>query len=404
MSLSEFEILNKIGEGAYSTVFKAQRYSDGQIYAIKKVRIQKLSDKEKKNALSEIRIMASIKHPNVISYKEAFFDEGEQSLCLIMEYANAGDLWQKIQNCIKRSTRLNEKTIWSIFIQITRGLKALHDLGVFHRDLKSANVFLNKDGGAKLGDMNVSKVSKDGFLRTQTGTPYYASPEVWKDEKYNNKSDIWSLGCVLYEALTLKPPFNGRDMEDLFDHVVAGRLDPVPKNYSKDLSLLAKLLLNTNASERPSCDEILELDIVKKHCTSFITTSRSSTLLEPIKIPKEIHLLSFTLPRPSYGDLESAINSQKQLNYSKLGERLTRNHNSLALDDKISINQTVKLPKLKNQPYSKNRHYLIHKLIENSSDRIKRIREIYLSPSQMLLSPQNIKTVRSTVNKKSPVV
>ena len=92
MSLSGFDILTKIGEGAYSIVYKARRHSDDKIYAIKKVKIQKLSEKEKKNALSEIRIMASIKHPNIISYKEAFFDEDDDSLCLIMEYANGGDL------------------------------------------------------------------------------------------------------------------------------------------------------------------------------------------------------------------------------------------------------------------------------------------------------------------------
>lgn len=88
------------------------------------------------------------------------------------------------------------------------GLKALHDLNIMHRDIKSANVFLNKDGSAKIGDMNVSKVaSREGLNYTQTGTPYYASPEVWRDEPYTFVSDIWSLGCVLYETLTLKPPF-----------------------------------------------------------------------------------------------------------------------------------------------------------------------------------------------------
>jgi NIMA (never in mitosis gene a)-related kinase len=84
-----------------------------------------------------------------------------------------------------------------------RGLKALHNFKILHRDLKSANVFLNKDGDAKLGDLNVSKVAKKGLLYTQTGTPYYASPEVWKDQPYDSKSDLWSLGCVLYEIIAL---------------------------------------------------------------------------------------------------------------------------------------------------------------------------------------------------------
>ena len=90
---------------------------------------------------------------------------------------------------------------------MVRALKTLHAMKILHRDLKSANVFLYKDGNAKLGDLNVSKVAKKGLLYTQTGTPYYASPEVWKDQPYDSKSDIWSLGCVLYEMTTLKPPF-----------------------------------------------------------------------------------------------------------------------------------------------------------------------------------------------------
>jgi NIMA (never in mitosis gene a)-related kinase len=110
-----------------------------------------------------------------------------------------------------------------VLILVVRGLKAMHDLKVMHRDLKSANVFLNSDFTVKLGDMNVSKVAnKRGLNYTQTGTPYYASPEVWRDEPYDVKSDIWSLGCVLYEMIALKPPFTAEDMQGLFKKVVKG--------------------------------------------------------------------------------------------------------------------------------------------------------------------------------------
>ena len=85
-------------------------------------------------------------------------------------------------------------------------------MNIFHRDLKSANVFNFSDGRSKLGDLNVSKVAKKGLLYTQTGTPYYASPEVWKDQPYDSKSDVWGLGCVIYEMTTLKPPFRAKSM------------------------------------------------------------------------------------------------------------------------------------------------------------------------------------------------
>jgi len=131
---------------------------------------------------------------------------------------------------------MDENFIWQVLIQMVRSLKVLHAIKIFHRDLKSANVFLTKDGNAKLGDLNVSKVAKKGLLYTQTGTPYYASPEVWKDQPYDSKSDIWSLGCVLYEMTTLKPPFRANDMNGLYKRVLKGQYPKIPSNYSSDLN------------------------------------------------------------------------------------------------------------------------------------------------------------------------
>ena len=99
----------------------------------------------------------------------------------------------------------------------------MHEKNVMHRDLKCANVFMNKDGTVKLGDMNVSKVANNkGLNFTQTGTPYYASPEIWLDKPYHIKSDVWSLGCVLYEMTTLYPPFQADDMRGLYKKVIKG--------------------------------------------------------------------------------------------------------------------------------------------------------------------------------------
>ena len=176
-----------------------------------------LSDKEKENALNEVRILASIKNQNVVSYKEAFIDEPTQSLwIIIMEYVDNGDLFQLIKRHQKVKKYIKESNIWKIFIQVLRGLRGLHDLQIMHRDLKKCKCFLFKDYTVKLGDLNVSKVARKGLSYTQTGTPYYASPEVWQDLPYSNKSDIWSLGWVLYESISLKPPFRADDMEGLY--------------------------------------------------------------------------------------------------------------------------------------------------------------------------------------------
>ena len=264
-----FEILEKLGDGAYSVVYKVRRKEDSKIYALKKVNLSNLSQKEKENSLNEVRILASVKSTFVIAYKEAFIDETDQSLCIVMEYADKGDLYQKITQFKKMGCLIDEVDIWRIFIQMTKGLKALHDLKILHRDLKSANIFLFSDGSAKIGDLNVSKVAYRGLGYTQTGTPYYASPEVWRDEPYDIKSDIWSLGCVTFEMLALHPPFRAENMEKLYEKVIKCQYGKISERYSDDIKEIIKLLLKVKTKERPTCGEILKHPLVKKRIEFF---------------------------------------------------------------------------------------------------------------------------------------
>ena len=302
--MNGFQLLSKLGEGAYSIVLKVKRIKDGNIYALKKVKLLKLSSKEKTNALNEVRILASIKSNFVISYKEAFYDEDENVLGIVMEYADKGDLYQKITENKKTATLFEEIEIWRILIQLIKGLKSLHDLKILHRDMKSANVFLFSDGNAKLGDLNVSKVAKKGLLYTQTGTPYYASPEVWKDQPYNYKSDIWSLGCVLYEMITLRPPFRAENMEGLYNKVIKGQYHKIPSRYSDDLSEIVKILLQVDPENRPSCNDLINHPIIQKRIQFFKNfnedLNEDQALLKTIVIPKNLMFLGGNLPEPNY--------------------------------------------------------------------------------------------------------
>ena len=305
-----FEILEKLGDGAYSVVYKVRRKEDSQIYALKKVSLSNLSQKEKENSLNEVRILASVKSTFVIAYKEAFIDESDQSLCIVMEYADKGDLYQKITQFKKMGCLIDEVDIWRIFIQMTKGLKALHDLKILHRDLKSANIFLFGDGSAKIGDLNVSKVAHKGLGYTQTGTPYYASPEVWRDEPYDTKSDIWSLGCVTFEMLALHPPFRAENMEKLYEKVIKCQYGKISERYSDDIKEIIKLLLKVKTKERPTCAQILKHPLVKKRLEFFqaqagndnidIDDMEEGVLLRTIRIPSNILCLSDKLPEANY--------------------------------------------------------------------------------------------------------
>ena len=305
--MEDFEIISKLGEGAYSIVYKVIRKIDKKIYALKKVKLLNLSEKEKENALNEVRILASVKSNYVVSYKEAFFDEKDRTLCIVMEFADKGDLYQKIVEHKKKSIFFDESTVWHIFIQLVKGLKSLHDLNILHRDLKSANVFLFSNGEAKIGDLNVSKVTRGGLGTTQTGTPYYASPEVWNDSPYDNKSDIWSLGCVLYEMITLRPPFRAENMEGLYKKIVKGHFSKIPDIFSNDLHQIVIFLLQVNPKLRPNCDQILNHPILLKRLEYFkaITgdnnlSNNNKGLLKTIHMPKNLIFLADKLPKPNY--------------------------------------------------------------------------------------------------------
>ena len=258
-SMSDFEILSELGYGSFGIVYKVRRKSDGIIYALKKVNLSQLKPKEKANSLNEIRILASINNKNIIQYKESFFDKITNSLCLVMEYAECGDLEKKISVRQKKNFYFNEYQILNIIIQIIKGLKCLHDYKIMHRDIKSANIFLFNDNIVKIGDLNVSKVLRNNLHNTQTGTPYYASPEVWDNKSYDFKSDIWSLGCLIYEICALKAPFRGNSMKIVYDKVIKGIYEPIPKMYSRALGGIVYICLQTNPINRPTCEQLLNI-------------------------------------------------------------------------------------------------------------------------------------------------
>ena len=368
-----FKILSKVGEGSYSTVLKVQRIEDGNIYALKRVKFKKLSDKEKQNALNEIRILASIKDKNVISYKEAFFDEKDSSLGIVMEYADKGDLFQVITERKKTKNYFDEQEIWKTFVQLLKGLKSLHDLNILHRDIKSANVFLFEGGICKLGDLNVSKVARKGLGYTQTGTPYYASPEVWEEQPYDSKSDVWSLGCVIYEMATLRPPFQAQSMEELYKKVMRGIYPKISSRYSEDLSDVLKLMIQVEVGARPSCEELLKMPMIYKRIEFFnenkdldINNEQTDSinqkfqLLKTINVPKKLENLGKNLPKPNYNtETNKSFQNNESASHKKYGG--------------LTLNTDI-LPNLKKHPIQKNRNVL--KKNDDSKDDDEKISDI----------------------------
>ena len=359
--INDFQIISKLGEGTYSTVFKVKRNKDNMIYALKKVKLLNLSEKEKENSLNEVRLLANIKSNFVISYKDAFFDEKDNTLNILLEFADRGDLYQKITQYKKYNNFFEESDIWRIFIQLVEGLKALHDLNILYHDMKSSNVFLFSDGRVKLGDLNLSKVAKNGLGFDQTGNPYYASPEIWKDLPHDNKSDIWSLGCVLYEMITLRPPFRAQDREGLFNKVCKGKYDKIPNRFSDDLSDIVKILLEVNPSDRPSCVEILKIPLVKKrieYFKSFAGENEKKDIFLSIKSKDKIDKKVMKTFKIKSNDIKIKEDNKKNELLNQLNEE--KNKNKILLDElnkeKIKfkeLNDKIKIYENSNNEYIK---------------------------------------------------
>ena len=234
---------------------------------------------------------------------------------------------------------MEESDIWRVFIQMVKGLKILHDLKILHRDLKSANILLFNDGTAKIGDCNVSKIfyGERGMGYTQTGTPYYASPEVWSEAPYDQKSDIWSLGIITYEMLTLHPPFKAANMEALYKKIIKGQYNKISSRYSRDIGDVVRQLLMVDPKDRPTCDEILKCDMVMERIDFFKdregfveeenNPSEENKLMKSFRLTKNMRFISEQLPNPNYESPKNSNSNTSNTNNNK-NPKLNKNINS----------------------------------------------------------------------------
>jgi NIMA (never in mitosis gene a)-related kinase len=378
MSINDFEQVKEIGSGSFGTVLLVKRKTDGEIYAMKRVKVSKMSIKDRENALNEVRMLASLRHTNVIDYKEAFYDEESTTLNIVMEHADEGDLANKIKNHKTSKKYIPEADIWSYLIQLIHGLKSLHTKKIMHRDLKSANIFLTKNGVVKIGDLNVSKLVKLQFLYTQTGTPYYASPEVWSEKPYDFKSDIWSLGCIIYEMTALKPPFRAQSMEALYKSIMRGVYEPIPNIYSKELRDIIATILQIDPSKRPHCDGLLNNSLIKKKMDSqnVNLTSCQGQLLKTIRWPLNTGEINILLPkykRYHTGKASVMKTSGKNFNSLTLLESMNKENSS---KDHISHNNKLRTKTISQTPTRTNKKplcYIKRDTIDLVAESVKKV-------------------------------
>ena len=266
--IRQYKILEKLGKGTFGIVYKVINEYESMIYVIKQISLNGLSKQQINQVYSEAKILSLINSKYVVKYRESFVD-GED-LDIVMEYCDNGDLCNFLKHKKKKGIPLEEDLIWQIFIKITLGLTAIHKMKILHRDLKTLNIFLNKDMGIKIGDLGVAKeLNQASFAKTLIGTPYYLSPEMCQDMPYNQKSDVWALGCILYELCTFRHPFNATNQGALIIKILNANPEPIFNCYSSQLQYLVNQILEKNYEKRPNCWDLLNNPIIVEKAKQF---------------------------------------------------------------------------------------------------------------------------------------
>ena len=269
---ANYKITKLLGEGSFGKAYLATVDNEDKKYVIKQVIMDGMTDQEKRETFNEAVILKRLDHPNIIKFKEVFRQRNpKEALNIVTEYADGGDLDQKIE--AQKKKPFPETQILDYFTQICLALQHLHKKNIIHRDLKGGNVFLMQSGLVKLGDFGIAKGLKTSKEKAQTtvGTPYYLSPEIINSKPYDTKSDIWSLGVLLYQMMTFKMPFNAQSLPLLSIKINRGVYSPPPSVYSAELRDILKRCLSQDPEKRPSINDILQLPIIKDRINNFLS-------------------------------------------------------------------------------------------------------------------------------------
>ncbi|KAK6972783.1 serine/threonine-protein kinase Nek6 [Biomphalaria glabrata] len=313
--MEKYEIVKRIGLGAHGAVYLVKNKVSQKLFAMKKIEIdERKKSRTKEAVLKEASILSQLRHPHIILFHQSFIDPSEDYVCMILDYCDGGNLSERIQDAAQKLLKFSEKQIMQWFIQIVMAVQYIHSKHILHRDLKTENVFLNKRNVVKVGDFGISRILDNTIdvAKTVVGTPSYLSPELCQDIPYNSKSDIWAVGCLLYEMTTLHTPFDGQSLIGLFVNIIKAGYKPFPADTPIGIQDLVSKILQKTPEHRPSASAILTLPYVKNHLASFISDTEN---IRDIRIKRDNSCDSpdsdslTPLPSSSYMEQQSATKS-----------------------------------------------------------------------------------------------
>ncbi len=270
-------MISQIGRGNYGSVFLCDDLSspDERRVVVKQVSIFDMADAEREQAKQEVILLSCLKHPSIVEYYDSFIQDGH--LHIVMEYCQGGDLASAMKEARRKKMYFSEAQVLDWIAQLCLAVQYMHSRLVLHRDLKSQNVFLTADNTVRLGDFGIARVLEHTFecAKTVVGTPYYMSPEVCENKAYDAKSDLWALGCVLYELCTLSHAFQSANLLGLVYKIVAEKPPPIPSLYSRELAALVDKMLSKDPAQRLTCDELLMEPFIAERLRLLVLAAES---------------------------------------------------------------------------------------------------------------------------------
>ncbi|KAJ8258580.1 hypothetical protein COCON_G00175920 [Conger conger] len=276
MTMENYNFIRIVGKGSYGEVSLVRHNADRKQYVIKKLNLTTSLKRERRAAEQEAQLLSQLRHPNIVTYRESW--EGEdRRLYIVMGFCEGGDLYQRLKQ--QNGELLPERQVVEWFVQISMALQYLHEKHILHRDLKTQNIFLTKTNIIKVGDLGIARVleNHNDMASTLIGTPYYMSPELLSNKPYNHKSDVWALGCCMYEMATLKHAFNAKDMNSLVYRIIEGKLPQMPSMYNPQLGELIKSMLSKKPEERPDVKHILRQPYIRQQIFMFLEATKEKS-------------------------------------------------------------------------------------------------------------------------------